>query len=364
MIVLVYGTRPELIKLYPIILQLKKNNLSHKIIFSGQHKELVNDIIRKLKIKNDFCLNIFKKNQDLNISISKIISNLNALFLNLSPKAIVVQGDTLTAYAAAIAAFNLKIKIAHVEAGLRTGNINSPFPEEMFRVIISKLAYLHFCPTINSKKNILKEGIKRNYFLTGNTVVDSLKIISKSINLNLLKKYFSNIYKIDFSKKIILFTCHRRENYGTEFESICLSIKKISELNDINIVYPLHLNPNFYNKAKKYLGSLKNVCLIPNQNYAELLFLIMISELVITDSGGIQEEAPSFQKKILIIREHTERTEGLKKNAVELVGTNTHKIFNRCKSFLKDKSKISYKNPYGDGRSASRIIKILKENFF
>ena len=364
MITIVYGTRPELIKLYPIILELKKKKLKHKIIFSGQHTILVNKIIKKLKINNDFNLKILKKNQELNISISKVIVKLNNILIKLKPSAILVQGDTLTAYATSIAAFNLKIKISHVEAGLRTGNIYSPFPEEMYRITISRLAHIHFCPTENNKRNLINEGINKNIHITGNTVVDSVRIIGKSLNKELYKSFFSKKYKINFDKNIILFTCHRRENYGKVYVNICSAIKKISQLKNVIIIYPLHLNPNFFHKAKQYLGSINNVHLVPNQNYSELLFLIKSSKLIITDSGGIQEEAPSFKKKLLIIRNYTERTESLHKDIVELVGTDCKKIYSRCKFFLNNKTKQNYKNPYGNGNSAKKIVKIIKDNYY
>lgn len=364
MIVIVYGTRPELIKLYPIILELKKKKLKHKIIFSGQHTNLVDNIIKKLKIKNDFNLKILKKNQDLNVSISKVIVKLNNILIKLNPSAILVQGDTLTAYATSITAFNLKIKISHVEAGLRTGNIYSPFPEEMYRITISRLAHTHFCPTKNNKINLINEGINKNIYITGNTVVDSLKIISKSLKKDFYKSFFANKYKINFNKNLILFTCHRRENYGKVYVNICSAIKKISKLKNVIIIYPLHSNPNFFNKAKQYLGSINNVHLVPNQNYSELLFLLKSSKLIITDSGGIQEEAPSFKKKLLIIRNYTERKESLHKNIVEIVGTDTEKIYSRCKFFLNNKMSVNYKNPYGNGNSSKKIVKIIEDNYY
>ena len=364
MIAIVYGTRPELIKIYPILLQLKKKLIPFRLIFSGQHNELVSEIIRELKIKNDYQLNIFKKNQHLNASISKILINLNNILREIKPSSLMIQGDTLTSYASAIVAFNLKIKILHIEAGLRTGNFDSPFPEEMYRVVISRLTHIHFCPTKKNSQNLRNEGINKNIYITGNTVVDSLGIIKKSLNSSYFKNYFEKLYKLNFSKRLILFTCHRRENYGQVFNEISDAIKKISEFNDINIVYPLHLNPKFYNQAKKNLGHLKGVFLIPNQNYNALLYLMSKSDLIITDSGGIQEEAPSFKKKVLVIRNHTERTEGLRKGIVELIGTKSKDIILKSELFLKNKNKILIKNPYGDGKSAKRIVNIIKEKLY
>ena len=360
MIAIIYGTRPELIKLFPIIKELKKSNIAHRIINTGQHTELVDNIITSLKIKNDFDLKIFKKKQSLNISISKILMKLSKLFLSLKPELIIIQGDTLSTYAAAITAFNLKIKIAHVEAGLRTGNFQSPFPEEMYRTIVSKLSDFHFCPTKLNLTNLKKEGINKNLFITGNTVVDAVKLISKSMNKDKIKTFFTTKHFINFNKKIILFTCHRRENYGNVYLNICKAIKELSKDKRIQIIYPLHLNPNFYKLAQDNLSMIDNVFLIPHQNYHELLFLIDASSLIITDSGGIQEEAPSFNKKLLIIRNTTERPEGLKKNIIELVGTNKKKIVSRAISFLNDQKSKKYVNPYGDGKSSKKIIKILE----
>ena len=238
MIAIIYGTRPELIKLFPIIVALKKSNIPHSVINTGQHRELVDDIIKRLKIKNDFDLKIFKKKQSLNSSISKILFKLSQLFLSLKPDLIIVQGDTLSTYASTIAAFNSKIKIAHVEAGLRTGNFNSPFPEEMYRTIVSRLADFHFCPTKLNLNNLKKEGINQNIFITGNTVVDAVHLISKSLNKAKLKNLFMKKYYLNFNKKIILFTCHRRENYGSVYINICKAIKNLSKNKNLQIVYP------------------------------------------------------------------------------------------------------------------------------
>jgi len=360
MIAIIYGTRPELIKLFPIIIALKKSKIPHSVINTGQHRELVEDIIKRLKIKNDFDLKIFKKKQSLNLSISKILFKLSQLFLSLKPDLIIVQGDTLSTYASTIAAFNSKIKIAHVEAGLRTGNFNSPFPEEMYRTIVSRLADFHFCPTKLNLNNLKKEGINQNIFITGNTVVDAVHLISKSLNKVRLKNFFMKKYNLNFNKKIILFTCHRRENYGSVYINICKAIKDLSKNKNLQIVYPLHLNPNFYKLAQDNLSKIDNIFLIPHQNYHELLFLIKTSSLIITDSGGIQEEAPSFNKKMLVIRNTTERPEALKKNVIELVGTNANKIVSRAINFLNNQKSIKYINPYGDGKSAKRIIKALE----
>lgn len=308
------------------------------------------------------------KKPSLNLSSSKIIKLLEQLISKNKQTYdfLIVQGDTLSAFCAAYVAFNRGIKICHLEAGLRSHNINSPFPEEMYRRLISKLTTLHFCPTKSNYLNLKKEGINKNLKIIGNSIVDSLNLLNSEIinkeqkfNLSYKKKYGFDVLNSEY----ILFTCHRRDNYNDKFDEICASIKYIAKNHKIKIIYPLHLNPNFLEKAQKNLGNLDNVILINNQKYLQMLFLIKNSLFIVSDSGGIQEEAPSFNKFVLVIRDYTERMESIKLGYSKLVKINKNKIVTAIKNLINTKNYLIKvkKNPYGNGNTAELAFnEILK----
>ena len=339
-------------------------------MITGQHKEMLIQILDVFNIKPDFDLNLMSKNQSLDNITSKILIGCLDIFKKNKPDLIFVQGDTTTTFASSLSAFYHKIPIAHVEAGLRTGNIYSPFPEEANRKMTSTLATFHFTPTVNAYKNLIDEGInKKKILVTGNTVIDSLLIASKKIdfNLNFYENHFKKKYNIDFRpKKTILVTGHRRESFGSGFENICKALAKISIENDVQLIYPVHLNPNVQKPVYKVLGSLDNIFLIPPQDYLSFIFLMKNSYLILSDSGGVQEEAPSLGKPVLVMRENTERPEGVEFGSAKLVGTNYDKISTETKKLINNP--VEYKkmskagSPYGDGSASENIIRYLDKN--
>lgn len=359
----IFGTRPEAIKLVPLILKLKEIS-NVKVCVTAQHREMLDQVLRFFSIVPDYDLNVMKKNQSL-FSITANSLNLIERVIDKSrPDLVIVQGDTTTALSGALAGFYKKVKVAHIEAGLRSFNKFSPFPEEMNRVLIGQLSDYHFAPTRIAKENLLKESISEdNVFVVGNTVIDAL-----FITLNIVKKEkreLNNFFKfIDFSKPVILVTGHRRESFGKPFEDICLALKEIAK-DDVEIVYPVHLNPSVRRPVYKILNGIKNVHLIPPLDYPHLVFLMSKCYLILTDSGGIQEEAPSLGKPVLVMREVTERTEGLEKETALLVGTDREKIVKAVRLLLSDKSRYNKMaqqiNPYGDGKASNRIRDILKK---
>ena len=328
---------------------------------------MLDQVIDFFDIKVDYDLNIMKPNQTLHQLTSDLISKITEdILLKDNFDFVFVQGDTTTVLAASLASFYQKIKIIHIEAGLRSFDLQSPFPEEMNRVLTSKIASYHFCPTDSAKQNLNNEGIISNVFVVGNTVIDSLfiglKKLQSSTELALAEK-FKNI---DFNKKIILVTCHRRENFGQPFKNICASITEIAKNNKstVEIVYPVHLNPNIKDVANKMLTE-PNIRLIAPLDYPELIWIMNKSYLILTDSGGIQEEAPSLGKPVLVLRTVTERNEGVTAGTAVLVGSNKDLIINEVQKLLTDNdyydsiSEIS--NPYGDGKTSERIVKIIEE---
>ncbi len=369
-ILFVIGTRPEAIKLAPLILQMRQENLffNVKVCLTAQHRQMLDQVLDFFEIEAQYDLNLMKPTQTLHSLTSDIISGMKTVLDDFCPDVVIVHGDTTTSMAASLAAFYSEKMVAHVEAGLRTYNKKAPFPEEMNRSITARIADLHFAPTISSKKNLLSEGITASSIVvTGNTVIDALKLGLNKINENeenikMLKAV------INFDKKIILVTGHRRENFGDGFEEICKSLKELSNLyaNEIEIVYPVHLNPNVQDPVNKILANTHNIKLIAPLNYQAFIWLMNKSYLIITDSGGIQEEAPSLGKPVLVMRNTTERPEAVDEGTVILVGTDKHKILSEASRLLNDidfYNQMSGKyNPYGDGKSSYRIIEYLKGN--
>ena len=364
---IIFGTRPEAIKLAPVILELKKHKeFEVNICVTAQHREMLDQVLEVFDIKPEVDLNIMKANQTLSGLTSQAIKLLDEYLSEYKPDVILVQGDTTTVFAASLAAFYHKIKIGHVEAGLRTWNKFSPYPEEINRVLTTKIADLHFAPTSLSKENLLKEGVcEDQIFVTGNTVIDALliareKIKSKNVSITGLP---DNLLK-EKDNKVILITGHRRENFGEGFDNICHAIVSLAkEFKDYNFIYPVHLNPNVRKPVFEILSKQKNIFLIDPLNYLPFIFLMDKAKLILTDSGGVQEEAPSLGKPVLVMRDTTERPEGVDAGTVKVVGTSKQAIIDETKTLLTNKSEYlkmaNAVNPYGDGFSAIRIKDIL-----
>lgn len=373
-IMLVLGTRPEAIKMAPVIHALKAEPkyFDVKICLTSQHREMLDQVLKIFKIHPNIDLNLMKKNQDLSNLTASILIKMKRVFTKYKPDVVLVHGDTATTLATTMAGFYESIPIAHVEAGLRTYNLQSPFPEEFNRQITSKISNWHFTPTLLSKKNLISEGINKSQItITGNTVIDSLKWVLKKIHKD--KKIYKNLIKkldktLSFNwlqKKFVLITAHRRENFGYGFLQICSAIRELALIYpDIYFVYPVHLNPNVQKPVKKILSNIDNINLINPLEYELFALLLKHSYLILTDSGGIQEEAPSLGKPVLVMRNLTERIEAIKAGTVKLVGSNKETIIDGVSFLLKNKKyykKMSNaKNPYGDGFASKRIVAILK----
>jgi UDP-N-acetylglucosamine 2-epimerase (non-hydrolysing) len=352
------GTRPEAIKLAPLILAAKDRGLDAKILSTGQHRKMLDPILDFFKLKPDFELSILKSNQSLAEMTASILTKTSEIFKNERPYCVFVQGDTTTAFASALAAFYEKIKIAHVEAGLRTHERYSPFPEEMNRRQIASLADYHFAPTQSAKDNLTREYILQNVFVTGNTGIDALRITSQ-LQKNL------NTYT-EPHEKLILVTCHRRENHGEPLLRICDALLQIvNRFEDVKIVFPVHLNPNVQKTVHEKLDQHPRIQLIEPLNYPEFSKMMQESFLLITDSGGVQEEAPYFKKPIFVMRESTERPEGIEAKVAELVGSESEKIVSRVSLALTDpgyyQSFQKSVNPYGDGHASEKILDLMEK---
>jgi UDP-N-acetylglucosamine 2-epimerase (non-hydrolysing) len=367
----VFGTRPEAIKMAPVVHALR-NKLDVKVCVTAQHREMLDQVLDLFEITPDYDLNIMKSGQDLFDVTSNILLRIKKVLQSESPDIVLVHGDTTTSMATAMAAFYLQIPVGHVEAGLRTHNINSPFPEELNRQFTSLVAKFHFSPTEKARQNLLNQQVPdKQIFVTGNTVIDSLfSVIDKARAMIYPPKL---LMKLSFLRqdnnhlpRIILVTGHRRESFGSGFEEICFAIKELAELHDeIEIVYPVHLNPNVVEPVSRILSNIKNVHLIEPLDYLPFIKLMDLSYIVMTDSGGIQEEAPSLGKPVLVMRNFTERPEAIEAGTVKLVGTNKKKIISEANKLLSDeriyKKMAKILNPYGDGKASQRISKILLE---
>ncbi|MBA4251875.1 MAG: UDP-N-acetylglucosamine 2-epimerase (non-hydrolyzing) [Chlorobiaceae bacterium] len=372
----IFGTRPEAIKLAPVIKALKSQKKIKTIVAStGQHREMLKQVLSIFKLKIDFDLDLMKPNQDLfDITINSI-EKLKTVYKEIEPDLVVVQGDTTTAFISALAAFYCKIKIAHVEAGLRSYNIFSPYPEEANRRFISVVADYNFPPTKLSEENLIKEGIsKKKIFVTGNTVVDALyevknQLSSKKVSAE-IQKSLNNLLPQNFEKKkYILITLHRREKFGEEFLNVLNSLKELAhKYSDYNFIYPVHLNPNVKIPVENVLSDLKNFYLIPPQDYLNFLYLMDNSHFIISDSGGVQEECFVFNKPIIVMRDVTEREEAIKAGYAFLVGSNDKLLKKRFTEIDNNLNKkynyFKMKNPYGDGKASERIVKIIKKDLF
>jgi len=367
-ILIAIGTRPEAIKMAPLIIRLKeilKNNL--RVCVTSQHRELQDEILRLFKIKPDYDLNIMKNNQSLFDITINILKKFNQILISFKPQLVLVHGDTSTTMSISLACFYNKIDVGHIESGLRTNNIYDPWPEEVNRKITDLISVLHFPPTNIAKVNLKKENIKsRSLVITGNTVVDSLLIMKDKIlqNDRLKQKYFM---KFKFIKsKFILVTCHRRENFGQGISNVVTAVKKLSLIYpNIDFVFPVHLNPNIQSIVKEKISNISNVFLLPTLDYFEFIFLMEKSQFILTDSGGIQEEAFSLQKNVLLMRDSTERPEAISQGTVKLIGSEVDSIVNNSRLLIdQDLGNLNHResdNQYGAGDAALKICEILKK---
>jgi len=359
----IFGTRPEAIKMAPLVKALEKDEEIESIVcVTAQHRQMLDQVLKIFKIIPNYDLNIMQERQTLAHITSKVLQGLIDIINDAKPDIILVHGDTTTTFAGALAGFYSKVKVGHVEAGLRTYDKYSPFPEEMNRRLTGNLADIHFCPTASNKENLLKESTPEDaIYITGNTVIDALKTtVSDSY------EFVNPVLKeINFNKKVILVTAHRRENLGEPLENICHAIKQITEkYSDVRIVYPVHLNPAVSNTVKSILGNVKNVHLIEPLNVQELHNLMDRAYLVMTDSGGLQEEAPALGKPVLVLRNETERPEAVKAGTVKIAGTDTETIVNMVSELIENNEAYEQMNkaanPYGDGKASQRIIQAIK----
>lgn len=366
----VFGTRPEAIKMAPLVHCLKKNvSIESRVCVTAQHREMLDQVLDLFEIKPDYDLNIMTSGQTLFDVTSLIVTQMKEVLEAFNPDVVIVHGDTTTTFSAALAAYYLKIPVAHVEAGLRTGNIYSPWPEEANRKLTATLADFHFAPTESSKLNLVKEGYNEKIIdITGNTVIDALLWVKDKISRDndLLLNMESEFRFLDKNKKLILVTGHRRESFGGGFERICEALLRIAQdfEDDVQIVYPVHLNPNVKDIVESKLSDSKNIFLIPPQDYLPFVYLMDKSYLILTDSGGIQEEAPSLGKPVLVMRETTERPEAISAGTVKLVGTDTNKIIYETSILLSNQDQYAEMsqahNPYGDGKASVRIVDRLR----
>lgn len=377
-IMLVFGTRPEAIKMCPLVKEFQKHPKDFETIVcvTGQHREMLDQVLKIFDVKPDYDLNIMKQGQDLTDVTVRILIGMRDVFKEILPDVVLVHGDTTTSTAAAIAAFYAQIPVGHVEAGLRTHNIYSPWPEELNRQITGRIATYSFCPTLLSEKNLLEEKVQSNIYVTGNTVIDALQMVVKKLKTDdklcseqdkALQKAGYDITRLNGDKKLVLITGHRRENFGDGFIRMVTAMNDLSEkYPEVDFVYPMHLNPNVRKPIHEVFGedlSRPNFFFIEPLQYLEFVHLMSKATIVLTDSGGIQEEAPGLGKPVLVMRDTTERPEALESGTVHLVGTDYNKIVNEVSTLLEDKaaySKMSKAvNPYGDGKACNRIVNAL-----
>jgi UDP-N-acetylglucosamine 2-epimerase (non-hydrolysing) len=372
-VLLVFGTRPEAIKMAPLVLEFQNysQEIEAKVCVTAQHREMLDQVLEIFDITPEYDLNIMKPGQDLYDVTSNILLGMKEILNTYKPDIVLVHGDTTTTIATALSAFYQKIPVGHVEAGLRTGDIYSPWPEEANRKLTGQITSYHFAPTQTSKENLLKEGTAESkVFVTGNTVIDALLwVLDKIENRQSLKRELTDKIKSKFpafdnGQRVVLITGHRRENFGQGFLDICSGIKTLAKMHpDVNFVYPVHLNPNVQKPVMELLSDIENVYLVDPLDYEPFVYLMSKSHLILTDSGGIQEEAPSLGKPVLVMRDTTERPEAVEAGTVKLVGTNTQNIIDEVSDLLTDEKAYERMskahNPYGDGQACERIIKTI-----
>ncbi|MFW7381311.1 MAG: non-hydrolyzing UDP-N-acetylglucosamine 2-epimerase [Oligoflexus sp.] len=368
-ILVVFGTRPEAIKMAPVVKALElQPECEVRVCVTGQHRQMLDQVLHLFDIEPDFDLNIMQPGQDLTDITNKILHGMRGILAEHQFDMILVHGDTTTAFAAGLAGFYNRINVGHVEAGLRTGNIYSPWPEEMNRSILGRIASIHFAPTYLAKQALCKEGVADHTInVTGNTVIDALlQIVNKlETDTNLSDEMQSRFSFLDANKRTILITGHRRENFGAGFERICEALKHLSCRSDVQLVYPVHLNPAVQEPVKRILGQSNNIHLIEPLDYLPFVYLMSKSDLIVTDSGGVQEEAPSLGKPVLVMRDNTERPEAVKAGTVKLVGTDPKRIITEAELLLDCEKTYEMmaqsSNPYGDGLASQRICHAILE---
>ena len=357
----VFGTRPEAVKMAPIIRQLERtNNIETHVCVTAQHRQMLDQVLDLFQIKPDYDLDLMREDQSLSELSASIFTHLDPVLIQFQPDWVLVQGDTTTVAITALLAYYRRIKVGHVEAGLRTHDKWQPFPEEINRRVAGVIADLHFAPTDWSKNNLVRENIPDDIIVvTGNPVIDALNFVSQQETPKEIQEILEK-YKM---KRIVLVTAHRRENFGKPMENICLALKELAKRDDIQVIYPVHLNPNVQEPVNRILGNIENITLLPPLDYLPLVHLMKSSKLILTDSGGIQEEAPAFGIPVLVLRETTERPEGVDAGALKLVGTETTSIIKEATRLLDHDSEYAKmskaSNPYGDGNSAKRIVDAL-----
>ena len=386
-VMLVFGTRPEAIKMCPLVLELRKHpeDFETVVCVTGQHREMLDQVLRVFDVKPDFDLNIMKQGQDLTDVTCRVLTGLRDVFRKCHPDVVLVHGDTTTSTAGALAAFYAHIPVGHVEAGLRTYNMFSPWPEEMNRQVTDRITGYNFCPTVLSAQNLKEENVHGNLIITGNTVIDSLYLVVDKLKsdkalaeeqMQILKTAGYDVTRLDNGKKLVLITGHRRENFGDGFIRMVTAMKDLSEkYPDVDFVYPMHLNPNVRKPIAEVFGDVtvnhelslslgRNFFFIEPLQYFEFVYLMEKSTIVLTDSGGIQEEAPSLGKPVLVMRDTTERPEALEAGTVKLVGTNHDLIVSEVSRLLEDGDYYNQMskavNPYGDGHACERIVNSLR----
>jgi len=366
-VLLVFGTRPEAIKMAPLVLELKsRKGLNVEVCVTAQHREMLDQVLDLFELKPDYDLNLMQPGQDLYDITTKALIGLKGVLETSKPDLVLVHGDTTTTFASSLAAFYQRIPVGHVEAGLRTGNIYSPWPEEMNRKLTGSLTKFHFAPTTKAQNNLFLENVDAaDVYVTGNTVIDALVQVEKRIGTDkaLNSKLSAQFDFLDPSKKLILVTGHRRESFGDGFENICQALRTLAHQADVQVLYPMHLNPNVREPVNRILHNIKNVFLIEPQEYLPFVYLMSRAYIILTDSGGVQEEAPSLGKPVLVMRDTTERPEAVDAGTVKLVGTDYDCIVNESMALLTDKQayeKMSFAhNPYGNGKACQRIADII-----
>ena len=371
-ILVIFGTRPEAIKMAPLINALRKRgHFETKVCVTAQHREMLDQVLSLFGIIPDYDLNLMKSGQTLTDITSRILTALKPILAEFKPDLVLVHGDTTTTFAATLASYYEQIDVGHIEAGLRTGNIYSPWPEEINRKLTAAISKFHFAPTQRAKENLLSENVTAaNIVVTGNTVIDAL-LQTKNIldqDLNLKKNLIRNFLGLDLQKKFILVTGHRRENFGKGFQEICDGLARLAKSrSDVQVIFPVHLNPNVREIVHQRLSKFSNIFLLPPQDYLPFVLLLSNAELILTDSGGVQEEAPALGKPVLVMRENTERPEALAAGTAKLVGTRSSVITSEVLKLLDDSEEYAKMsnaiNPYGDGNASERIIAHL-ENYY
>ena len=366
-VMVVFGTRPEAIKMAPVVAALRATaGIEVQVVVTAQHREMLDQVLTLFQIVPDDDLDLMSPSQSLPVLFGRILQGMSEVLERRRPEVVLVHGDTSTTLATALAAYYARIPIGHVEAGLRTGNLYAPWPEEANRRLTAPLAKLHFAPTARSRDNLLAEGVDpAGVHVTGNTVIDALLDVVDRIDsdANLREQLAARFPFLDPGRKLVLVTGHRRENFGPGFEQICLALRTLAQRDDVQVVYPVHLNPNVQEPVNRILGDVERAHLIPPQDYLPFVFLMQRAQLILTDSGGIQEEAPSLGKPVLVMRDTTERPEAIDAGTVRLVGTDTARIVGEAVRLLDDgdayRAMSRAHNPYGDGAAARRIAEIV-----